>query len=85
MNLQEIAPSPPMPAASPSYPLGLNRFIDREYLITTCRSDPDAIREAPPEPLEPEGSDTVLYEFMCTPDSAGFGSFFESGAVIPLL
>ena len=53
-----------MPLSSPSYPRGPYRFIDREYLIVTYESDPDAIREALPEPLEPDGSNYVFYEFI---------------------
>jgi len=83
MNIQDILKLPSMPAASPSYPRGPYRFIDREYLIITYQSDPEAIRDALPEPLEPDGSDTVLYEFIRMPDSAGFGSYTESGVVIP--
>ena len=85
MNSQQILQLPSMPPASPSYPRGPYRFIDREYLIITYESDPDAIREALPEPLEPDGSNTVLYEFIRMPDSAGFGSYTESGVVIPAL
>ncbi len=72
-----------MPLASPSYPRGPYRFIDREYLIITYLSEPAAIRAQLPEPLEPDGSDTVLYEFIKMPDSSGFGSYIESGIVIP--
>ncbi len=71
-----------MPLASPSYPAGPYRFIDREYLIISYQSDAEDIRAALPEPLEPEG-DTVLYEFIRMPDSAGFGNYTESGVVIP--
>lgn len=85
MNTQEILQLPSMPAASPSYPRGPYRFIDREYLIITYQSDPEAIRRALPEPLEPDGSNTVQYEFIRMPDSAGFGSYTESGIVIPAL
>jgi len=74
-----------MPMAAPSYPRGPYRFIDREYLTVTYESDPAAIREALPEPLEPDGSNTVLYEFIRMPDSAGFGDYTESGVVIPAL
>ena len=51
-----------MPIASSSCPKGPYRFIDREFMIITYKSDPDAIRDVLPEPLEPDGSDTVLYE-----------------------
>lgn len=85
MNRDRILASPSMPIASPSYPRGPYRFIDREYMIVTYESDPDAIREALPEPLEPDGSNTVLYEFIRMPDSSGFGDYTESGVVIPAL
>jgi acetoacetate decarboxylase len=85
MNAQQILDLPSMPAASPSYPRGPYRFIDREYLIITYESDAAAIRAALPEPLAPDGSNTVLYEFIRMPDSAGFGSYTESGVVIPAI
>jgi len=85
MKTHEILQLSSMPPASPSYPTGPYRFIDREYLIIAYQSDPQAIREALPEPLEPDGSNTVLFEFIRMPDSAGFGSYTESGLVIPAL
>ncbi|MBW6495945.1 MAG: acetoacetate decarboxylase family protein, partial [Burkholderiaceae bacterium] len=72
---------PSMPMASPSYPRGPYRFVQREYLIVTYISDADAIRAALPAPLEPDGSGQVFYEFIRMPDSAGFGDYTESGAV----
>lgn len=83
MKTEDILALPSMPLASPSYPRGPYRFIDREYLIITYQSDPEAIRAQLPEPLEPDGSDTVLYEFIKMPDSSGFGNYTESGIVIP--
>ncbi|MHB1198269.1 MAG: acetoacetate decarboxylase [Polaromonas sp.] len=85
MKAEEILQLPSMPLASPSYPRGPYRFIDREYMIITYESDPEAIRAALPEPLEPDGSNTVHYEFIRMPDSAGFGDYTESGVVIPAL
>lgn len=85
MQINEILRLSSMPSASPSYPRGPYRFINREYLIVTYESDPAAIREALPEPLEPDGSNTVLYEFIKMPDSYGFGDYEESGVVIPCL
>ena len=41
-----------MPLTNPSYPPGPYRFINREYLIITYRTDPDALRAVVPEPLE---------------------------------
>jgi acetoacetate decarboxylase len=85
MKLDDVLAIPSMPVVSPSYPRGPYRFIDREYMILTYLSDPDAIREALPEPLEPDGSGTVLFEVIRMPDSAGFGDYTESGIVIPAL
>ena len=83
MNHTQIMASASMPVASPSYPRGPYRFVNREYFIITYESDPQAIRDALPEPLEPDGSNTVLYEFIRMPDSSGFGDYTESGIVIP--
>src|SRR3546814_11651190 len=83
MNAPDILSLPSMPMASPSYPAGPYRFIDREYLIISYESDPEAIRAALPEPLQPDGSNRVLCEFIRMPDSSGFGSYTESGLVIP--
>ena len=83
MKATDIVNLPSMPMASPSYPGGPYRFVDREYLIIGYESDADAIRAALPEPLEPDGSNRVLCEFIRMPDSSGFGSYTESGLVIP--
>lgn len=83
MIATDVLALPSMPMAAPSYPAGPYRFIDREYLIITYESDPDAIRAALPEPLQPDGSNRVLYEFIRMPDSSGFGNYTESGQVIP--
>lgn len=85
MRCTDILKQTSMPIASPSYPRGPYRFVDREYFIVTYVSDEAAIREALPEPLEPDGSNTVLYEFIRMPDSSGFGDYTESGIVIPCL
>ncbi|BAT60833.1 putative acetoacetate decarboxylase [Variibacter gotjawalensis] len=82
MKKDDVAKLPSMPAASPSYPAGPYRFINREFMVITYESDPDAVRAALPEPLEPIGS-TVNYEWIRMPDSSGFGGYTESGTVIP--
>jgi acetoacetate decarboxylase len=82
MNRDQILALPSMPAASPSYPFGPYRFINREYFIVIYKSDPDAVRAAVPEPLEPVG-DIVFCEWIRMPDSSGFGDYTESGIVIP--
>ncbi|BFG77391.1 acetoacetate decarboxylase [Paraburkholderia terrae] len=85
MKREDITTLPSMPAASPSYPRGPYRFIDREYLIITYETDAEALRDALPEPLRPDGSNTALFEFIRMPDSAGFGDYTESGVVIPAM
>ena len=78
MTRDEILNASAMPLASPSYPKGPYRFIDREYLLIHYESDPDVIRAMLPEPLEPDGNH-VVFEWMKMPDSSGFGSYQESG------
>src|SRR6266853_1571134 len=66
-----------MPLTNPSYPPGPYRFVDREFLIITYKTDLDALRAVVPEPL-------VKFEFIRMPDSTGFGDYTESGQVIPV-
>ena len=40
-----------MPLNNPSYPPGPYRFIDREYMIITYRTDIDALQRLIPKPL----------------------------------
>src|SRR5712672_2977577 len=72
-----------MPLTSPAYPIGPYRFINREYLIITYRTDPAKLRELVPEPLKVEAP-LVNFEFIRMPDSTGFGDYTESGQVIPV-
>ncbi|MGH8687681.1 MAG: acetoacetate decarboxylase [Burkholderiales bacterium] len=72
-----------MPLTNPSYPRGPYRFANREYLIIAYRTDPRALREVVPEPLQFEEA-IVQYEFIRMPDSTGFGDYTESGQVIPV-
>lgn len=83
MTPDEILKLPSMPPGNPSYPPGPYRFIDREYFIIIYESEPEVIRRAVPEPLQPDGSNQVYYEWINMPDSSGFGSYEESGIVIP--
>ena len=84
MQRDEILKTLSMPAFSPSYPAGPYFFKNREYLIITYESDPDIVRAALPEPLEPAGENKNLcfYEWMKMPDSSGFGNYQESGSGI---
>lgn len=72
-----------MPLTSPSYPPGPYRFVNREYMIITYRTDMEALRAVVPEPLEIV-EPVVKYEFIRMPDSTGFGDYTETGQVIPV-
>lgn len=72
-----------MPLTNPSYPRGPYRFVDREFMVITYRTDPEALRAVVPEPLEID-QPLVKYEFIRMPDSTGFGDYTESGQVIPV-
>ncbi len=83
MRVQDILKLPSMPAAGPSYPAGPYRFVDREYMVITYETDPEIVRAQLPEPLEPLEQALIHYEWIKMPDSSGFGSYTESGLVIP--
>jgi acetoacetate decarboxylase len=72
-----------MPLHSPAYPPGPYRFVDREYLIITYRTERAALERVVPKPLEIV-EPIVKYEFIRMPDSTGFGDYTESGQVIPV-
>jgi acetoacetate decarboxylase len=72
-----------MPLTSPAFPPGPYRFVNREYLIITYRTDPERLRAVVPEPLEIT-EPVVKYEFIRMPDSTGFGDYTETGQVIPV-
>ena len=72
-----------MPLTSPAYPPGPYRFVNREFLVITYRTDPATLRRLVPEPLE-VGEPLVKFEFIRMPDSTGFGDYTESGQVIPV-
>ena len=40
-----------MPPSPPSYPVGPYRFVDREYMVITYRTDREALERVVPEPL----------------------------------
>ena len=74
MRKEDVLRLPSMPAASPSYPAGPYRFVQREYMVITYETDSDIIRAQLPEPLEPIGQPLVHYEWIKMPDSSGFGA-----------
>jgi acetoacetate decarboxylase len=84
MNEQQVRETAfAMPLTSPAFPIGPYRFVNREYMIITYRTDPEKLRALVPEPLQVDG-DVVKYEFIRMPDSTGFGDYTESGQVIPV-
>jgi acetoacetate decarboxylase len=84
MNEQQVRETAfAMPLTSPAFPIGPYRFVNREYMIITYRTDPERLRALVPEPLQVDG-DVVKYEFIRMPDSTGFGDYTESGQVIPV-
>ena len=72
-----------MPLTSPAYPKPPFRFVNREFVIVTYRTDPAALARVIPAPLQP-ADPLVKYEFIKMPDSSGLGSYTESGQVIPV-
>ena len=84
MNIDDVKRSAfAMPLTSPAFPPGPYRFVNREFLIVTYRTDMDALRAVVPEPLQVT-EPVVKYEFIRMPDSTGFGDYTESGQVIPV-
>ncbi len=84
MKLNDVKKQFAMPLVSPSYPPGPYLFRDREFLIISYRTDPEAIEQTVPEPLHaPEP--LVKFEVIRMPDSTGFGSYIESGLTIPVV
>ena len=72
-----------MPLTSPAYPPGPYRFVNREFMVITYRTNPDKLRAVLPEPLEMD-EPLFKYEFIRMPDSTGFGDYTETGQVIPV-
>lgn len=83
MDEQTVRNSFAMPPGNPAFPMGPYRFVNREYMIITYRTDRAALEKVVPKPLEIL-DDVVKYEFIKMPDSTGFGSYVESGQVIPV-
>ena len=72
-----------MPLTRPAFAKGPARFVDREFLIITYRTDPEAIAKVVPAPLRPV-EPLVKFEIIRMPDSSTFGDYTESGQVIPV-
>ena len=72
-----------MPFSSPSYPAGPYRFVDREQLIITYRTDPEALYAFVPEPLQ-WTEPLVRFEFMRMAGGTGFGRYAGAAQMIPV-
>ena len=72
-----------MPPTRPAYPIGPCRFVNREFLIITYRTDEQKLRELASERLQ-VNEPLVKFEFIRVPDSTAFGDYTESGQVIPV-
>jgi acetoacetate decarboxylase len=84
MNIAEVkAAAFAMPLTSPAFPRGPYRFKDREFMVITYRTTPEALRAVVPEPLQ-IAEPLVRFEFIRMPDSTGFGDYTEAGQVIPV-
>ncbi|MES2215370.1 MAG: acetoacetate decarboxylase [Pseudomonadota bacterium] len=83
MKKEDILKAASMPIMSPSFPKGPYRFVDREFLVITYETDGAMLRAAVPEPLEPNIDNLICFEWINMPDSSGFGSYTESGCIIP--
>ena len=84
MTEEEVRSSYAMPITSPAYPRPPVHFVDREFIIISYRTDPEALAKVVPAPLVPM-EPIVKYEFIKMPDSSGLGSYTESGQVIPVM
>ncbi len=73
-----------MPLMSPSYPPGPYRFTDREHLIITYRTDPEAICAVTPEPLQVLEGGLVRMEFVRMAGGTGFGRYAAAAQTIPV-
>ncbi|POX43195.1 acetoacetate decarboxylase [Streptomyces sp. Ru73] len=83
MRAEELRHHAGTPLRTPVYPLRPTRFTDREYLNVVYRTDPAALRDAVPEPLEID-EPLVRFEVMKMGDVEGFGPYLECGQVIPV-
>ncbi len=72
-----------MPLTSPSFPRGPYRYVDREHLVITYRTDPDAFERAVPEPLTAD-EPLVRLEFLRLASSTGFGHYSGAAQTIPV-
>ena len=54
-----------MPLTNPAFPMGPYRFFNREFLVVTYRTDPDALAAVVPEPLEVTDYSSTMNSSAC--------------------
>jgi len=69
--------------AMPGYNHPPVKFVNREFINITYRTDPDALARVIPAPLKVT-EPIVKYEFIRMPDASGLGYYSESGQVVPV-
>ncbi len=84
MTEDEVLSASSMPVAHPTYTKGAVRFVNREFVTITYRTDPAALAKVVPAPLKPASDPLVKYEFIRMPDATGLGDYTESGQVVPV-
>lgn len=82
MKKSDVLALPSMPLQSPTFPRGPYKFFNRQYLVVSYKTDPDAIRAALPEPLQPAG-DVASVQWLDLPDGEGFGAYAAAAQIIP--
>ncbi len=83
MLIGEVSRQFTTPLTAPAFPRTRYRFHNREYLNIVYRTDPEALRQVVPEPLEVV-EPLVRFEVIRMPDVTGLGSYTECGQVIPV-
>jgi acetoacetate decarboxylase len=82
MKKSDVLALPSMPLQSPTYPRGPYKFFNRQYLVISYKTDPELVRAALPEPLQPAG-DAVSVEWLDLPDGEGLGAYSAAAQMIP--
>lgn len=83
MTEEEVRGLFTMPPDTPAYPRPPVKFVNREFIIITYRTDAAALARVIPAPLK-AAEPIVKYEFIRMPDSSGLGDYTESGQVVPV-
>lgn len=83
VDIKNISKNFNTPLTAPAYPMPPYQFVNREYLNIIYRTDPEALRNAVPEPLQ-ISEPLVKFEVMWMPDVSGLGAYTEAGQIIPV-